>query len=66
MAKIDSIAVIGCGTMGNGIAHLLARSGLEVVLYDLEQQLLDNALSTISTCFETLMLSPSRDGAQTL
>ena len=48
MAKIDSIAVIGCGTMGNGIAHLLARSGLEVVLYDLEQQLLDNALSTIA------------------
>ena len=47
MAKIDSIAVIGCGTMGNGIAHLLARAGLEVVLYDLKQKLLDNALSTI-------------------
>ena len=34
--------------MGNGIAHVLARAGLNVVLFDLEQRLLDRALSTIS------------------
>ncbi len=34
--------------MGNGIAHVLARAGLNVVLFDLEQRLLERALSTIS------------------
>ncbi len=34
--------------MGNGIAHVLARAGLNVVLFDLEQRLLEQALSTIS------------------
>ena len=48
LAQIDSTGVIGCGTMGNGIAHVLARAGLNVVLFDLEQRLLDGALSTIS------------------
>ena len=43
-----TIGVAGAGTMGNGIAHVSARSGLNVVLYDLEQRFLDRALSTIS------------------
>ena len=47
MARM-TIGVAGAGTMGNGIAHVSARSGLEVVLYDLEQRFLDRALSTIS------------------
>src|ERR1051325_11012410 len=34
--------------MGNGIAHVAARSGFKVVLYDLEQRILDHALSTIT------------------
>ena len=34
--------------MGNGIAHVAALSGFKVILYDLEQQLLDRALATIS------------------
>ena len=33
--------------MGNGIAHVAARSGLKVVLHDLEQSFLDRALTTI-------------------
>ena len=45
---IRAIGVIGAGTMGNGIAHTAARSGLKVLLYDLEQRFLDRALSTIS------------------
>ena len=47
MARM-TIGVAGAGTMGNGIAHVSARSGLEVILYDLEQRFLDRALSTIS------------------
>ena len=45
---IRTLGVIGAGTMGNGIAHAAARSGLNVVLYDLEDRFLDRALSTIT------------------
>ncbi len=48
MADIQTAGVIGAGTMGNGIAHVAARSGLRVVLFDVEQRFLDRALSTIS------------------
>jgi 3-hydroxybutyryl-CoA dehydrogenase len=34
--------------MGNGIAHVVARSGLNVILHDLEQRFLDRAVQTIS------------------
>ena len=47
MAEIKTIGVIGAGTMGNGIAHVAARAGLEVVLYDLQQSFLDRGLATI-------------------
>jgi len=46
--EIRTVAVIGGGTMGNGIAHTAARSGYKVVLYDIEQRQLDKALETIS------------------
>jgi 3-hydroxybutyryl-CoA dehydrogenase len=42
-----TIAILGAGTMGNGIAHVCARSGLPVVLYDLQQPFLDRGLATI-------------------
>jgi 3-hydroxybutyryl-CoA dehydrogenase len=45
---IQSVGVIGAGTMGNGIAHVFARSGLHVVLCDVEQRFLDRGLATIS------------------
>jgi 3-hydroxybutyryl-CoA dehydrogenase len=41
------IAILGAGTMGNGIAHVCARSGFNVVLYDLQQTFLDRGLATI-------------------
>jgi 3-hydroxybutyryl-CoA dehydrogenase len=45
---IQRVGVIGAGTMGNGIAHVFARSGYEVVLCDLEQKFLDRALAVIA------------------
>ena len=42
------IAVIGAGTMGNGIAHVCAMQGHEVQLMDIDQDRLDAALATIS------------------
>jgi 3-hydroxybutyryl-CoA dehydrogenase len=44
---IQRIGVVGAGTMGNGIAHVFARSGYEVVLCDVEQRFLDRGLDTI-------------------
>ena len=45
---IETIAVLGSGTMGNGIAHVFARAGYKVLLRDVEQRYLDRALDTIS------------------
>lgn len=42
------IAVIGAGTMGNGIAHVFAQNGFTVNLIDLSETALQKALSTIS------------------
>jgi 3-hydroxybutyryl-CoA dehydrogenase len=45
---IQRVGVIGAGTMGNGIAHVFARCGYNVVLCDVEQGFLDRGLDTIS------------------
>jgi len=41
------VAVIGGGTMGNGIAHVFAQSGFDVALVDVSKEMLDKALATI-------------------
>jgi 3-hydroxybutyryl-CoA dehydrogenase len=45
--EIRKVGVIGAGTMGNGIAHVFAKSGYEVVLCDIAQEFLDRGLATI-------------------
>jgi 3-hydroxybutyryl-CoA dehydrogenase len=44
---IKTVAVLGAGTMGNGIAHVFARSGYKVILRDVEQRFLERGLETI-------------------
>ncbi|MGB9256243.1 MAG: 3-hydroxybutyryl-CoA dehydrogenase [Candidatus Korobacteraceae bacterium] len=44
---IKTVGVIGAGTMGNGIAHVFAKSGYSVVLVDVEQRFLDRGMDTI-------------------
>jgi 3-hydroxybutyryl-CoA dehydrogenase len=44
---IKTVAVLGAGTMGNGIAHVFARSGFKVILRDVEQRFLDRGMETI-------------------
>ena len=46
--SIKTVAVLGAGTMGNGIAHVFARSGYPVILRDVEQRFLDRGLETIN------------------
>ncbi len=50
--EIKRIGVIGAGTMGNGIAHVFARSGYSVVLCDVEQRFLERGLTTITKNLE--------------
>ena len=45
---MKQVAVIGAGTMGNGIAHTFAQSGIKVNLIDISQEALDKAIATIS------------------
>jgi 3-hydroxybutyryl-CoA dehydrogenase len=45
---MKNIAVIGAGTMGNGIAHVFAQSGYNVTLIDLSQDALEKAFGTIT------------------
>lgn len=45
---MKNIAVIGAGTMGNGIAHVFAQTGFNVHLIDISQNALDKGLATIS------------------
>jgi hypothetical protein len=45
--SINTVAVLGAGTMGNGIAHVFARAGYSVILRDVDQSFLERALGTI-------------------
>ena len=46
--SIQTVAVLGAGTMGNGIAHAFARAGHHVILRDVEERFLERALETIA------------------
>lgn len=48
MGEIKRVGVLGAGTMGNGIAHVFARSSYSVLLCDVERRFLDRALETIT------------------
>ena len=45
---MKNIAVIGAGTMGNGIAHTFAQCGYKVKLIDISQQSLEKGIATIT------------------
>jgi 3-hydroxybutyryl-CoA dehydrogenase len=46
--EIQRVGVVGAGTMGNGIAHVFARGGFDVVLCDVQQGFLDRGLATVA------------------
>jgi 3-hydroxybutyryl-CoA dehydrogenase len=45
--SIKTVAVLGAGTMGNGIAHVFARAGYNVILRDVEERFLQRGMETI-------------------
>jgi 3-hydroxybutyryl-CoA dehydrogenase len=46
-SQIETVGIVGAGTMGSGIAHVFARSGFRVLLCDVEQRILERALAGI-------------------
>jgi 3-hydroxybutyryl-CoA dehydrogenase len=68
MMDIKTVGVVGAGTMGNGIAHVLSRSGFNVVLVEAQQAALDRGLQSISKNLErevakNKITSQEREGA---
>jgi 3-hydroxybutyryl-CoA dehydrogenase len=49
---MKKVAVIGAGTMGNGIAHVFAQNNFDVTLIDVSQDQLNKALATITKNFD--------------
>ncbi|MEM9434212.1 MAG: 3-hydroxybutyryl-CoA dehydrogenase [Pseudomonadota bacterium] len=47
--EVEKVGVIGAGQMGNGIAHVLALAGYDVVVNDISQDALDRAMGLIQT-----------------
>ena len=45
---MKNIAVIGAGTMGNGIAHVFAQNGYQVNIIDISKEALNKGLATIT------------------
>ncbi len=52
---MKKVAVIGSGTMGNGIAHVFAQNGFEVSLIDIRQDALDKAMATIAANLDRMI-----------
>lgn len=55
MMDIRKITVVGAGQMGSGIAQTIARNGLTVTLYDIEQEAVNRGLSSIRTALTRLI-----------
>ena len=61
---MKNVAVIGAGTMGNGIAHTFAQFGYQVSLIDLSQDSLDKAVKTITKNLDRLVAKERLTAAQ--
>lgn len=58
---MKNIAVIGSGTMGNGIAHVFAQNGFKVSLIDISEKALQKALATIEKNLDRLLAKEKID-----
>ncbi|PAU95935.1 3-hydroxybutyryl-CoA dehydrogenase [Aliifodinibius salipaludis] len=61
---MKKVAVIGGGTMGNGICHVFAMNGIPVNLVEMNQELADEALATIDNNLERMVKKEKIDADQ--
>ena len=52
MAEIKKVGVVGVGLMGSGIAQVSASAGLETIVREVDQKLLDAGLASIRRVLE--------------
>ena len=55
MSAIQTIGIIGAGTMGNGIAQACATSGLQVVMVDINEAAVQKGIATVSGSLDRLI-----------
>src|SRR6056297_263186 len=55
LESIDSVGVVGAGTMGSGIAQVAAIAGYDVVMRDIEQEFVDSGFETIDGSLDSLV-----------
>lgn len=55
LPQINKITVLGSGIMGHGIAQISAMNGYDVVLRDVEEKFLDNAMNKIRWSLDKLV-----------
>ncbi len=68
MSSIQTVGIVGAGTMGNGIAQACAVSGIQVVMLDISEAAVQKGLATIASSLERLvkkdkLSAPERDAA---
>ncbi|HRV55600.1 MAG TPA: 3-hydroxyacyl-CoA dehydrogenase NAD-binding domain-containing protein, partial [Mangrovimonas sp.] len=61
---MKNVAVIGAGTMGNGIAHTFAQNGFKVQLIDINEASLKRGLDTISKNLDRMVSKEAITEAQ--
>jgi len=62
--SIQTVGVIGAGTMGNGIAQACAVSGIAVVMVDISQQAVDKGLATVAGSLDRLIKKEKMTAAE--
>jgi 3-hydroxybutyryl-CoA dehydrogenase len=62
--NIQTVGVIGAGTMGNGIAQACAAVGVKVVMVDIAQAALDKGLANVASSFDRLIKKDKLSAAQ--
>jgi 3-hydroxybutyryl-CoA dehydrogenase len=63
MSQLSSVAVIGAGQMGNGIAHVFAQSGFDVTMIDVSEPALARARDTIAANLDRQIKKGALDAA---
>ena len=53
--QVNSVGVVGAGTMGNGIAQAFAASGIKVVLHDITDEALKRGIDTIENSLDRML-----------
>jgi 3-hydroxybutyryl-CoA dehydrogenase len=55
LSDIETVGVVGAGTMGSGIAQVAAQAGFDVVMRDVEPELVDRGFETIDDSLDRLV-----------